>query len=159
MVKRMFILVFLFSFIPLPVEAADATYVHSEGFSILVPDGWDKNVKPSGVNVIKGQAFVSVFVVYGSGSSEGLRDIIASQMASQYQNWQILKRGGCQISGINGACGLYTGVNQNGDDLRLKISVLGKDGKGYIMFVAGPRRNIDAFSQDLNRIDSSFSLK
>jgi hypothetical protein len=159
MVRRIFYLVLLICLIPYPAESADATYAHSEGFSILVPDGWEKNVQQSGVNVFKEQAFVSVFVVHGSGPSEGLRDIIASQIASQYRNWQILKRGGCKVAGSDGACGLYTGVNKKGDDLRLKISALGKAGKGYIVMVAGPRQNMTAFSQDLNRIDSSFSLQ
>ena len=158
MAARIFYVVLFLSFLSFPVESADSTYKHSLGFSILIPDGWATDVQQSGVNVIKRPAFVSVFVVEGRGSPDGLRDAIVSSVASQWKNWQNLKLGSCKVSGLDGACGLYTGVDKRGDDLRIKVAALVKDGKGYILFVAGPRQNITEFSHDLNRIDSSFSL-
>ena len=141
-----------------PCWPADSTYQHPTGFSILVPAGWGTDVQQSGVNVSKGPAYVSVMVVGGSGSPSGLLEAIVSRIAPQWKNWQPVKRESCSLAGMDGACGWYTGVNPKGNDEGLKVAAAGKDGKGYILFVAAPRQNYNDFSRDLDSIERSFSL-
>ena len=155
--RFVFSAVFL-SMLAVPGWPADSTYRHPMGFSILVPSGWRTDVQQSGVNVSKESAYVSVMVVEGSGSPHGLLEAIVSRVSSQWKQWQPVKRESCNLAGMDGACGWYTGVNPRGNDASLKVAAAGKDGKGYILFVGAPRQNYADFSRDLDSIEKSFSL-
>jgi hypothetical protein len=144
--------------VAVPAWPADSTYRHPTGFTILVPAGWKTDVQQSGVNVGKESAYVSVMVVEGSGSPQGLLEAIVSRVSSQWKQWQPVKRESCNLAGMDGACGWYTGVNPRGNDASLKVAAGGKDGKGYVLFIGAPRQNYADFSRDLDNIERSFSL-
>ena len=65
-------------------RAADSTFRHARGFTILLPDGWESNNQAAGITISKGPASVSVMVLAGSGAPESLIAMVAPQMAKQW---------------------------------------------------------------------------
>ena len=137
--------------------AADSTFHHAKGFTILLPDGWESNNQAAGITISKGQASIAVMVIPGSGAPDDLIAVVAPQMAKQWRTFNEGKHSGCTVAGIHGACTWYSGINPKGVDTEMKVVALAQQGNGYLLFIESPRQN-PAFARDLARIEQSFSV-
>src|SRR5262245_537471 len=91
--------------------AADPDFLDPNGFYRLpVPTGWEVETQDQGVSIKRGSAYAALWHVEGRGEAEGLIEVVAQNILTQWKDFEGVNAGECRLAGAAGFCAWYTGV-------------------------------------------------
>jgi predicted Zn-dependent protease len=124
-------------------------------FSFSIPQEWNVQNTPSKVALASKDGLAAV-VLQAEKSSEDLQDY-ASKKASKIEGGQLLNEKSFKINGLASHHQVYDVSQQEEEDLRMRLSFIGKNGFIYTFIALSTRSDFDKYDRQFQSVVGSFN--
>jgi len=141
-----------------PRESA-SPYRDSNGrFALTVPAAWKAQPLGDGVQIVRGDAYVSVMIFEHSSNAAALLEDLSGRLGKKWQRFTRTERGSSALSGMLAEAALFDGVNSQDVSAVLKVQCVVVDDVGYVLVTGYPAAQSPTVKEILTRIERSFTL-
>lgn len=127
-------------------------------FQIEVPQGW--KVRPLGdtVQIVHGDAYLSVMVFDHTSTAHTLVEELGQQIGKRWRHFERQDRKETNYVGQAADTAGFRGVNPQGQEAMLKLTGIVSGGTGYVLVEGAPLSDLAKATPSLDRIRASFQI-
>jgi len=141
-----------------PVESAATYRDPGNRFTLQTPAGWKARPLGDSVQVVRGDAYVSVLIFEHVSDAGTLVEDLGRNMVKKWRRFELAGREDSMLSGNRAAVITFSGVNPQGAEAILRLSGVVSDGSGYVLVTGSPKADLPKVQDTLTQIEASFSL-
>lgn len=127
-------------------------------FTLQVPTGWKLRPLGDSVQVVRGNAYVSVMIFDHNSDAEGLVRSLSRQVNSKWKQSEPVTYGTSSLAGSTAITAAFSGINPQGIEAVLQMAGTSARDTVYVLVISSPKSDLPQMRTLLGQIAGSFRL-
>lgn len=127
-------------------------------FTLQVPTGWKLRPLGDSVQVVRGDAYVSVMIFDHDSDAESLVRSLSRQISSKWKQSEEISYGTSSVAGLSATSAAFSGINPQGVEAVLQMAGTSAKGTAYVLVMSSPKSDLQKVRAILGQIAASFRL-
>jgi hypothetical protein len=130
----------------------------SQRFSILVPPGWKLRPLGDGVQIVRGDSYVSVLIFEHTTDGASLISELSQQIGKKWKHFEPASQEESTLAGLKASTLSFVGVNPQGVKAVLKLTGTVSDHTAYVLVTGAPESELPRVKETLVQMEQSFTV-
>ena len=127
-------------------------------FTLQVPTGWKLRPLGDSVQVVRGDAYVSVMIFDHNSDAESLVRSLSRQIGSKWKQSEGVSYGTSSVAGLSATTAAFSGINPQGVEAVLQMAGISTKDTAYVLVISSPKSDLPKVRPILGQIAGSFRL-
>ena len=127
-------------------------------FSLFVPSGWKLRPLSDSVQVVRGDAYLTVLIFGHSSDPESLVGNLSRQISNKWKQPSQVAYGQSTVAGLKAATATLHGINPDGVEAVLQLAGVSENETAYVLVISSPKSDLPKLQGTLSHIAASFRV-